>query len=211
MVDDLPGIEAAGVPLPLADLPLARTERADAALNRRRILEAAESLFADRGVEHVTMHDVAREACVGVGTLYRRFGDRAGLALALLEERERRLQEDLIRGAAPLGPGAPAADRIRAFGRAYLAFQEEHGEILAMAQGGRPPVGGPWQLYRTHLTLLLREAAPGIDAEYATETLINALGAGLHAHLRHRRGWRVERVEAGWLALANAWIALGAP
>ena len=85
------------------DLPLAERggdpqERADAARNRRKILEAAQTLFAERGVECVSMDDVARAAHVGKGTLYRRFGDRASLAFALLDERERALQEACIRG-----------------------------------------------------------------------------------------------------------------
>ena len=53
------------------------------------------------------MEDVAHAACVGTGTLYRRFGDRAGLALALLDEQEREFQNALITGPPPLGPGAP--------------------------------------------------------------------------------------------------------
>ena len=74
--------------LPLADGGVAR-ERADAARNRIKILEAAERLIEERGLANVSMDDVAREACVGKGTLYRRFGDRASLALALLDEHER--------------------------------------------------------------------------------------------------------------------------
>ena len=54
-------------------------ERADAARNRLRILAAATELVEARGIEHVSMDDVARAACVGTGTLYRRFGDRADL------------------------------------------------------------------------------------------------------------------------------------
>ena len=59
------------------------------------------------------MEDVAKAACVGTGTLYRRFGDRAGLAFALLDEQTRDFQNALIRGAPPLGPGAPASERLQ--------------------------------------------------------------------------------------------------
>jgi len=45
-------------------------------------------------------------AGVGKGTLIPRFGDRAGLAVALLDERERELQERILSGRPPLGPGA---------------------------------------------------------------------------------------------------------
>src|SRR3954454_3811127 len=57
-------------------------ERADAARNRRKVLAAAEELFAARGVAAISMDDVAAAAGVGKGTLYRRFGDKSGLASA---------------------------------------------------------------------------------------------------------------------------------
>ncbi|MDQ1741451.1 MAG: hypothetical protein QOE53_3103, partial [Pseudonocardiales bacterium] len=106
--------------LPQFDSGETPRERADAARNRLRILEAATELVGERGIEHVSMDDVARAACVGTGTLYRRFGDRAGLALALLDEHTREFQDALISGPPPLGPGVPAAERLRAFGEGYL-------------------------------------------------------------------------------------------
>src|SRR6185312_4671909 len=89
----------------------ARPERADAARNRERILEAARALFAERGPAEVTLEDVAKAAGVGKATLFRRFGDRGALFLALLDEHERDLQDAVLRGAPPLGPGAPARER----------------------------------------------------------------------------------------------------
>ncbi|MGA6163818.1 TetR/AcrR family transcriptional regulator [Amycolatopsis magusensis] len=52
--------------------------RADARRNRDQILAAAKELFADQGPD-VPMEEIARRAGVGVGTLYRRFPDRASL------------------------------------------------------------------------------------------------------------------------------------
>ncbi|MFC7584972.1 TetR family transcriptional regulator [Nonomuraea antimicrobica] len=85
-----------------------RPERADAARNRAKILAAAGEIVLARGVEALAMADVAAAAGVGVGTLYRRFGDRSGLAYALIDEREREFQASFIEGPPPLGPGAPA-------------------------------------------------------------------------------------------------------
>ncbi|HEX4035462.1 MAG TPA: helix-turn-helix domain-containing protein [Solirubrobacteraceae bacterium] len=65
-----------------ADRPL----RADAERNRRRVMDAARELFAQRGLE-VTLNDIARHAGVGVGTVYRRFPDKDALIEALFEER----------------------------------------------------------------------------------------------------------------------------
>lgn len=104
-----PGRTDAGVrtELPVLDVGVVR-ERADAARNRILVLAAAERLFAERGVPGVTMDDVAAAAGVGKGTLYRRFGDKGGLAMALLDEQERELQQQLLTGPAPLGPGQGA-------------------------------------------------------------------------------------------------------
>lgn len=89
--------------------------RADAARNRLRVLAVAERLYAERGAGRVSMDDVAAAAGLGKGTVYRAVGDRAGLAFALLDARERDLQEAVLRGAPPpLGPGAPPEERARA-------------------------------------------------------------------------------------------------
>jgi AcrR family transcriptional regulator len=65
---------------------LDRPLRADASRNRERILEAARELFAERGLE-VTMDEIARQAGVGVGTVYRRFRHRDEIVAALFEQR----------------------------------------------------------------------------------------------------------------------------
>jgi AcrR family transcriptional regulator len=63
-----------------------RALRRDAERNRQRILEAAAEVFTERGLE-ATLDDVARHAGVGVGTVYRRFPDKASLADALFDAR----------------------------------------------------------------------------------------------------------------------------
>ncbi|HEV7854381.1 MAG TPA: helix-turn-helix domain-containing protein, partial [Mycobacterium sp.] len=53
-------------------------ERGDAARNRTLLLEAARRLIAERGADAVSMDDIAAAAGVGKGTVFRRFGSRAG-------------------------------------------------------------------------------------------------------------------------------------
>ena len=62
-----------------------RPLRADAERNRRRILDTADRLFAERGFG-VTLNEIAREAGVGVGTVYRRFPNLQTLVDALFAE-----------------------------------------------------------------------------------------------------------------------------
>jgi AcrR family transcriptional regulator len=179
-------------------------ERADAARNRRRILAAAAELVDERGIGHVSMDDVARAACVGAGTLYRRFGDRAGLALALLDEHTREFQDALIAGPPPLGPGAPAGERLHAFGAGYLDLLERHADLLVVAEPPGRVVDGPYPLYATHLALLLRDAAPHLDADFTAHALLATLRPAQHLYSRRGLGWSLDRVRAGWCALVDA-------
>src|SRR3712207_5485108 len=68
-----------------------RPLRADAERNRTRMLDAARTLFAERGLD-VSMDDIAREAGVGVGTAYRRFRSRDEIVDALFDERLEQMQ-----------------------------------------------------------------------------------------------------------------------
>lgn len=68
-----------------------RPLRRDAERNRQRILDAARELFAEHGLG-ITLNDIAHHAGVGVGTVYRRFPDKAQLIEELFEQR----LEDLV-------------------------------------------------------------------------------------------------------------------
>jgi AcrR family transcriptional regulator len=192
--------------LPLIDPGVAPRERADAARNRLRILSAAAALVDERGIGHVSMDDVARAACVGTGTLYRRFGDRAGLALALLDEQTREFQDALISGPPPLGPGADAEARLHAFGAGYLDLLERHADLLAAAALTVRDGAGPLELYATHLAILLRAAAPHLDAEFTAQALLATLDPLQFVRARRGFGWPIERMHEGWCRLVAALV-----
>jgi AcrR family transcriptional regulator len=185
-------------------------ERADAARNREKVLCAAARLFAERGVDRVSMDEVASAAGVGKGTLFRRFGDRAGLAHALLDEAERAFQDDLLRGDPPLGPGAPPCERIKAFGCGRIRLLEEHGALIAAAEAGPTerrfshPVTAA---HKAHLHILVREADPDLEPEYVADVLLNSLSAEFFAYLRQARGLPLEDVEAGFNQIVDRLLA----
>lgn len=54
-----------------------RAERADAVRNREHLLRTARQMIAEEGVDKVTMDGLAERACLGKGTVFRRFGTRA--------------------------------------------------------------------------------------------------------------------------------------
>jgi AcrR family transcriptional regulator len=187
------------------------SERADAARNRRRILVAAERLFDAQGVEAVSMDAIACEAGVGKGTLFRRFGDRAGLVMALLDERTKEFQDALIRGEPPLGPGAPPAERLIAFGHGFIDLLETHGDLLLAGETGTRWVrfnSGVYGLYRTHIAMLVREADPSLDDVYLSEALLAIFGADLHLYLRRARELPPGRIAAGWEQLVRRMLAV---
>ncbi|WP_329343540.1 TetR/AcrR family transcriptional regulator [Streptomyces sp. NBC_01352] len=77
-------------PTPPPEPTSARPLRADAERNRRRLIAAAQEVFAERGLE-VTLDDIARHAGVGVGTAYRRFANREELIEAVFEDAVQRI------------------------------------------------------------------------------------------------------------------------
>jgi len=174
------------IELPVLEVRVVR-ERADAARNRLRVLAAAERLFASRGVAGVTMDDVAAEAGVGKGTLYRRFGDKGGLAVALLDERERELQQRMLSGAPPLGPGAPQTARLAAFVEAYLHLVAAQLDLVLLSQTSTPGARlrtGAHAFWRQHCRYLLREAgAP--EPDLRADLLLAGLAAEQVRHWLH--------------------------
>jgi AcrR family transcriptional regulator len=191
------------------ELPVVQSEppeRADAARNRRRILAAAEKLFTERGVSCTSMDAIAAEAGVGKGTLFRRFGDRATLALAVLDESTRALQDALLHGEPPLGPGAAPCVRLRAFGAAMLDNLEANTDILFDAEvtsGGSFVRSEPYAVYWLHVRMLVSEARPSCDVDYATDVLIGALSAQVFVHQRRVREMPLDRLKAGYADLVD--------
>lgn len=175
-------------------------ERADAARNRAKILAAAEEIVATCGVEALSMADVAAAAGVGVGTLYRRFGDRSGLAHALIDRREREFQAAYLSGPPPLGPGAPAAERIRAFLHALAARTVDQLDLLLVAETAGPfaRFGGAYHAYHRHLAILIAEVKPGRDTSYLADALLAPLAANLLSYrMGEERGLTLEAVLTG--------------
>lgn len=184
-------------------LPLAGagpTERADAARNRRKILAAAAQIAATRGADRLTMDEVAVAAGVGVGTVYRRFGDLSGLAHALLSERERQFQAAILHGPPPLGPGASADRRIRAFLHALIDRVEDQILLLLVAETATPHArytSGAYAFHHQHLATLIGELRPDADAVYLADGLLAPLAASLLEYQRRERRMSVDRIMAG--------------
>ena len=204
--------------------PPHRVERADAARNRQRVLAAAEELFARHGAHNVTMEDIARAAGVGKGTLYRRYPDRASIAVALLDEHERALQERLLSGPPPLGPGAPAPERLAAFYAAMVDLLERHIHLaLGAERGDRRFATGAYGFWRAHVHALVSASRGGEErgtggspgardagvVDATVDVLLAPLAPELYAYQRQRRGRSAAEITTALAELAHA--VLGSP
>jgi AcrR family transcriptional regulator len=191
--------------LRLGELPVsAPQERGDAARNRALLLEAARRLVAARGAKAVTMDDIAAAAGVGKGTLFRRFGSRAGLMLVLLDEDERASQQAFLFGPPPLGPGAPPLQRLAAFGRQRISFVHAHHALLSAAN--RDPqsrFNAPAMVQHTHVRVLLRAAGTTGDLEIQTDALLWLLDADYIEHQLNGGGHTLETLGDAWESLAR--------
>jgi AcrR family transcriptional regulator len=202
---------------PPSELPSAdgwRAQRRQAAGNHTKIVRAARALLADADASALDMRDVAKAAGVGVGTVYRRFGDKAGLLAELLGDDERQLQDAILSGAPPLGPGAPPRERLQAFLEALVDLTERNLNILlatdATAPAGRLSIGayGAWHLHLVHLLGALDADADADDRAWRADLLLAALDPALYAHQRRRRGLSADRIARN---LGETAVKLGSP
>jgi AcrR family transcriptional regulator len=187
--------------LPLADEPA--PERSDAARNRVALLDAAMRLVEQCGVDGVTTDAVAAEAGVGKGTVFRRFGSRAGLMAAMLNHTETAWQTAVLRGPPPLGPGAPAWERLVAFGRSRIEVNLLHADLIEAAGRAGERSYAAYSFTATHVRYLLDE----LDVRGDVALLATALLAPLEAVILQQQvaieGMEVDRIVAGWTDLAR--------
>ena len=155
-----------------------RAERADAARNRRHLLATARQMLAEQGQNTLTMDGLAERAGLGKGTVFRRFGTRAGIFAALLDDDEQAFQQQVLSGPPPLGPGAPALERLIAYGRARTGFLIAHGDIARAALDGHQPIpaGSQSPISQVHIRMLLGQLdLAGADLDMLATQLTAAL------------------------------------
>ncbi|WP_460792547.1 TetR/AcrR family transcriptional regulator [Nocardioides maradonensis] len=188
-------------PLPMAGEP--RRERSDAAHNREVLLAAATELVESQGVDAVTTDAVAARAGVGKGTVFRRFGSREGLMAALLDHSERGFQAAVIGGPPPLGPGAPAYDRLMAFGETRMRLNLRHAALIAAA--GHPGSRSLSALSFTtqHVRYLLGELGVVGDLPYLATALMAPLEIIVLRQQVDVEHVPLDRLVAGWNDLAD--------
>ena len=180
-----------------------RKPRADSLRNRERLLKAAKSVFSAGGAG-ASLEAVAREAGVGIGTLYRHFPTREALFAAVY----RHETEQLVELAAEIGETEPPVEAMRHWLAATLdVIATKKGMLSALA----PAPDGQAELYaytgaamRGALGGLMdRAVAAGeIRADITADDMMRALyGMVSGYYLRDQPGWKDDV-----LRLANIFI-----
>jgi AcrR family transcriptional regulator len=188
-----------------------RVERADALRNRLHLLAMAREMLTEQNADKLTMDGLAERAGLGKGTVFRRFGTRAGIFQALLDDDERAFQEQVLSGPPPLGPGATPLDRLIAYGRARVGFMLEHREIARAALDGSQPIpaGSERALSRVHIRMLLGQIPLGTaDLNVLAFELTAALEGPLLLYLSasdltEASSQLQERIAQGWQDLVQ--------
>jgi len=127
----------------MEEMKLPRRER-EKAQQRHEILEAAQSLFSEKGYHNVTMHEIASKAEFAIGTLYKFFKNKEDLYRALMLEKAEEFH-NAIRSA--MGEHGDEVEKLRNYVRAKaevfrahvplirLYFSETHGESFNLKAG----------------------------------------------------------------------------
>jgi AcrR family transcriptional regulator len=126
--------------------PVSRKPRADAQRNRERILEIAKDAFTQSGA-NTSLDDIARQAGIGPGTLYRHFPTRE----ALLEAVYRTEVERLAAAEREFAKTMPPVEALRAW---MLLFVDYIAAKQIIAPALNTMVGGPSKLFEATGSLI---------------------------------------------------------
>ena len=179
--------------MPASSTKNLRKPRADAQRNRERVLRAAKSVFSAGGAD-ASLEAVARQAGVGIGTLYRHFPTRE----ALYEAVYRREVEQLTELADELKSQAAPVEALQRWLRANVEFvATKKGMATALALATHKPTElmafSYERLTKAIGTLLDRAVSAGeLRADVSPEDLLRALiGMCL---LNDQPGWQASVV-----------------
>jgi AcrR family transcriptional regulator len=153
-----------------AELRGARRPRADAQRNRVRLLEAAKPAFATKGAA-ASLDEIARDAGVGIGTLYRHFPTRDALVQAVYLNETQHLAEAAQTLAAEHTPVEALRSWMRLF-LEHIATKQGMAEMLKALPGGTQDLYAVSSVQITRaITALVDRAVASGDIELKMDPL----------------------------------------
>lgn len=176
-----------------------RSERRDAAENRQRILNAALKLFEQNGVEQVSMNQIAAEAQIGPGTLYRRYRNKGELCLDLIRDNIVLLFEDIEKSLDQNRSESPSL-RLKGILSLFIRFREKKAQLLrgvedsASTNPRRARTRSPLhdELHQLLVELFEEMAAKGqlpMNSVFRADMLLIALSSDSYLFQREIRGY----------------------
>lgn len=175
-----------------------RPSRSDAVKNRELLLETAQQLFAQYGVDAVSMSAVAQSAGVGKGTLYRHFPSKTHLCEQLIDADQRDLQERTLRHMRE-NPGDPLGSLHWFLDEAFAFVERNHDLLLsALLVDVHSMLVHPAHFWwRQTIRGLLLQIKPHIDIDYAADVLYVMLDARIVAYQQRGNGFDRQRILNG--------------
>jgi AcrR family transcriptional regulator len=184
------------------DLPV----RCKTAEQSDKVLDAASRLFGPGRFHEVRMEDIAAEAEVGKGTLYRYFADKEELYLALLDRASRQYRALIDAEFAKADDPRKKLQALVAAGYAFFDRQPHLGPLIQRAEVTH--VDSPWQPARdaflAHVRAALEEARESgaftvADPEMAALLLLGGLRSVYLFGRKARPRDLAERLVTAWL------------
>ncbi|OIK16667.1 TetR family transcriptional regulator [Bacillus sp. MUM 116] len=182
-----------------------RTERRDAAENRQQILDTASRLFEQFGVEQVSMNQIAAEARIGPGTLYRRYRNKGEVCLDLIKDNVVLCFEDMETYLEENRKEAPSK-RLRGILSIFIRFRESKAQLLKgvevfeSAKQSKSGTPGPLyhELHQYFVDLFDEMATPTKEGKpknvFRADMLLAAIKSDSYLFQREVRGYSPEEI-----------------
>ncbi|MDF2671381.1 MAG: TetR/AcrR family transcriptional regulator [Paenibacillus sp.] len=143
-----------------------RKERKDAVEHRALILKTAHSLFALNGPDGVSMHQIAKSAGIGQGTLYRRYANKSDLCLDLIQDSCFKFIEN-CKSLLLQQQALPPLDRMANLLDTWVDFIEEKSHWLGVIQSASYCEANRSLYYHSPVYIFLHTTIMNLLEEYA--------------------------------------------
>lgn len=192
-----------------------RRERRDAVEHRRLILQTAQHLFEQHGVQSVSMHQIAKTAGIGQATLYRRYAHKGDLCGELLTDYSLSLIESIsnyVRTNAAL----PPVERLGGVIDIWIDALEEKADMIATMEA-RSDCDPRGNFFHTDMYMTMRDLISGLLGEMLAEydlprpvdktltahALICSMLPPGYYHLKQEMGYSIEQIKQGYLEMCR--------
>lgn len=164
--------------------------RRDALENRKRIEDCARQLFAEEGVENVSMNQISKTLGIGMATLYRNFEDKQALCYQLIQNDFSELFKDMH--AVLEDNKRNKEEKLEVLLERFLNFKNAHKDLLRCVEGNKKRVSFKQQPAYTELFNIFYEVLNSDDDltwnTFKTDMFLNSLTTNMYQFQLEERG-----------------------